>query len=74
MTNQMTIYGTIASNKSVTTVQECAYSALESATRAFGWDGSSQCQIFSAITGYAETADPLYKYYIQGNIHRMLSD
>lgn len=67
MANQMTIYGTIASTTSATSSQDCAYQTWEAANLGFGWDGSSQCQMFSAITGYLEQADSTYTYYIQGN-------
>lgn len=66
MANQMTIYGTIDSTVSATSAQDCAYQTLEASDIAFGWDGSSSCQMFSAITGYLGVANTSYKYYIQG--------
>jgi hypothetical protein len=66
MANQMTLYGTVATTTSATTVDECAYQTLEAGNQAFGYDGSSQCEQFSALTGYASVADPGFTYYVQG--------
>ncbi|KAI6239909.1 hypothetical protein M3Y99_00523700 [Aphelenchoides fujianensis] len=65
----MTIYGTVASTTSAANVRECGYATLEAEGVGFAYDGSSSCQIFSAISGYTLKSNGTYDYYVQNDAY-----
>ncbi|KAI6234315.1 hypothetical protein M3Y99_00812800 [Aphelenchoides fujianensis] len=65
----MTIYGTVASTTSAANVRECGYATLEAEGVGFAFDGSSSCQIFSAISGYALKSNGTNDYYVQNDAY-----
>ncbi|KAI6203921.1 hypothetical protein M3Y94_00612700 [Aphelenchoides besseyi] len=67
LANGMIVYGVSAATVTASTSTDCAYQTLEADGVGFVWDGSSQCEVYTTITGYSLTSTSTDQYYIKND-------
>ncbi|KAI6209156.1 hypothetical protein M3Y96_00191300 [Aphelenchoides besseyi] len=63
----MIVYGVSATTVIAYTSTDCAYQTLKADGVGFVWDGSSQCNVYSNITGYLLNSASTDYFYIKNN-------
>ncbi|KAI6220536.1 hypothetical protein M3Y95_01050700 [Aphelenchoides besseyi] len=69
--NQLIVYGQTTAT-TASSSHDCAYQTAATDGIGFSWDGSSQCQIYSTITGYVIRTDG-NQYYLKTDATSCLS-
>ncbi|KAI6175019.1 hypothetical protein M3Y97_00985500 [Aphelenchoides bicaudatus] len=67
LANQFTLFGTVDSTISTSTIEDCAYKTWDAGYKVYAYDGTSECVQFSTVTGYVQVSNGTYNYYIQND-------